>query len=542
MSHQSSTTMSLAEAIEGAKVGQRTMILCPAHDDKNPSLSVVPGNRQPVVLHCHTDVCTQEDIIKAAGIDWDAVCNERDGLDALATGVDNWTPKGDASHIYPYVDEAGTLLYEVMRVPLAGGSKTFFQRQPQPEPPVSKGKYHWKLDGVRRVPYRLPHLLQAIAEGRAVHVAEGEKDCHALLRVVPEGDAVTTNAAGAGQWEESWGPLFAGAHVTIYADADEPGRAHARYVRECLIKFGARVRILEAPAHKDVGAHLAAGQALEALLETTPESMAEKARTGVDIHALLKREVEPIEWAIEGTLAKRDRLLLIGLEGHGKSMMLRQMAVCTAAGIHPFSGREIEPKRVLYIDAENEPTQVRDSWSDLVGLAARHGREIAAGQLTLMEEWDAEHDFTSTAGKAWLEERLWAYRPDLVVIGPLTNVVQEDLKRYEPVHQLRRVINASRSICGSAIIMEHHAPQRGAGEKIREVRPYGSSLFLKWPDFAFAMVPTDEVGTYEWDMNRGPRVRGRYWPDALRHGTPNTMEWPWVETVVPARKTKGGGR
>lgn len=529
----SSMTMTLAEAVEGAKVGQRTMILCPAHADKNPSLAVAPGNSQPVVITCHAG-CEREAIIEASGLDWGAVCNDRDGLDALATGTDNWTPKGDASHIYPYRDESGTVLYEVMRVPLGGGGKTFFQRVPG----KAGERPTWKLGGVRRVPYRLPQLLQAVTEGRDVHIAEGEKDVHSLLRVIPEGDAATCNAQGAGQWEEGWGPMFAGAKVTVYADGDDSGRRHARYVRECLIKFGARVRILEAPTHKDVGDHLAAGQALEDMLETTPESMAEKARTGADVHTILKREYAPTEWAVEGTLAMRDRLLLVGLEGHGKSTLLRQIAVLTAAGIHPFNGREIEPKRVLYIDAENEPSQVRDSWSDLVGLCARHGREVGPGMLTVMEEWDTHPDLTTTGGKSYLEERLWAYRPQLTVLGPLTNLVENDLKNYEPVNELRKVVDASRNICGSAIAMEHHAPQRGTGDKIREVRPYGSSLFLKWPDFVFSMLPTEDAGTYEWHANRGPRVRGRHWPMALRTGR-GGLEFPWMECEVPESRTKG---
>ena len=535
MSPQSSTTMTLIEAIEAAKAGQRVMILCPAHADRNPSLAVVPGNQQPVVLTCHAG-CERADIIEAGGVDWDEVCNDRDSLDALAPSTDNWTPAGTASHIYRYHYETGTVLYEVLRVPLADGSKTFRQRQAAKNGERPK----WSLDGVRRVPYRLPQMLQAIADGRTVHITEGEKDAHALLRVVPEGDAVTTNAQGAGKWEESWSEWFAGASVIIYADADDPGRRHARFIRECLVKKGARVRIVEAPQHKDVSDHLAAGLGLDALLETTPESMAEKARTGVDVLAMLSRKREPEEFVIDGTLAKGERLLLIGLEGHGKSTLLRQMAVCTAAGIHPFTLEEQEPKRVLFVDAENHPTQVWDSWRDLVTLCERHGRAVEMGMLTVMEEWDAEHDFTTPAGAAWLEERMYAYRPDMVVLGPLTNLVEEDLKHYSVVHQLRRVINASRKVCNSAIAMEHHAPKRGNGDKIREVSPYGSGLFLKWPDFGFSMVPTDEVGTYDWEMNRGPRVRGRRWPQALRGGNmmPGSMEFPWMECMSPERLSK----
>jgi replicative DNA helicase len=107
---------------------------------------------------------------------------------------------------------------------------------------------------------------------------------------------------------------------------------------------------------------------------------------------------------------------------------------------------------------------------------------------------------------------------------------------------LRDTIDASRRICNSAIIMEHHAPKRGNGDKVREVTAYGSGLFLKWPDFGFAMVPSDHpdhVGTYVWEPMRGPRVRGRAWPMALRTGKANTDEWPWEECERPPSAPKG---
>ena len=43
---------------------------CPAHDDRNPSLSVGVGDKQPVVLHCQTEDCDTEDILEALGLSW----------------------------------------------------------------------------------------------------------------------------------------------------------------------------------------------------------------------------------------------------------------------------------------------------------------------------------------------------------------------------------------------------------------------------------------------------------------------------------------
>lgn len=543
MSVHRSVGTNTEEAVQAARdQGRSSLVRCPAHEDSSPSLAVSPGSNQDAVIHCHAG-CSTEDVLAAAGLTWadiSAPLEER----AVAN---IWTPAGDTTSdlVYTYTDEEGTLLYQVLRTNVTNGDgslgKRIFQRRPDPDNP---GKWKWNMDGVRRVPWHLPALLECVESGNVVHIAEGESCVRALEAVIGAGDVATCNSGGAGKWLDEFEMFFnPGTRVIIYADADDPGRAHARQIRESLIEIGCHVRTVEAPPGSlrngkpinDVADHLAAGRTLDELLETTPESDAEKARTGVDILDLIRRPKGVTEWAIEGTLAKGERALLVGLEGQGKSVMLRQWATTIAAGLHPFDGTHMEPKRVLYIDAENHPDQVVESWAALVGLCAAHSHPIEPGMLTVLEEWDSERDFTRMEDRLWLLERVHGYRPDVIMVGPLTNVVEGDMGKYETVHALRRAINSTRNVCNSAIVMEHHAPLRGAGEKVREVRPYGNGLFYKWPDFGFAMVPNpDEKGQYEWRRFRGDRVRGRNWPDAVRWGSqaPNSMEFPWMSDVI----------
>jgi ABC-type cobalamin transport system ATPase subunit/antitoxin (DNA-binding transcriptional repressor) of toxin-antitoxin stability system len=527
-------TMDLGEAIEQAKAGKATSMLCPSHDDKSPSLRVGPGTSQPVVVHCHAG-CTTDQIMEAAGLVWDDVCAPLDERERDTR--DMWTPRGTASHLYPYIDARGTLLFEVLRVPMDGGKKSFLQRRPDATAPHG---HVWNLDGVERVLYRLPQVLAAVRAGHTIHVAEGEKCVHALLTVIPPGDEATCNPGGAGKWQPEFSSMLAGASVIVYSDSDDTGQAHARAVRESLLEYGASVTIKEAPAGKmpsgkpinDVADHLEAGRGLITLLETTPESMEEKARTGVDVLDVILRPRGTVEWAIDRTMAKGERLILLGFEGTGKSTLCRQIAVMCAAGMHPFTGAEMEPKKVLYIDAENHPDQVLDSWAQLVGLAGRHGHPLEPGALTIMEEWESDRYLDQPSGSDWLHERVHAYQPDLIVMGPLTNLANRDLRDDEPVRKLRNAVNSARSVCNSAFVMEHHAPLKGNMDKERALRPYGSSLFLKWPDYGYGIKPTDDPTVFEWHKNRGPRVRSRVWPEALREGVANSLEWPWMEAIL----------
>lgn len=525
----STKTTSLAEAIEHATAGRKVAMLCPAHDDNNASLSVGPGKDQPVVLMCMAG-CTTEDILATEGMTFADISSEVEER----VKENMWTPGGTASNIYRYYDANGILTYEVLRV-YENGKKRFFQRQPDED---AKSGYQWNLDGVERLLYRLPQTLEAVRLGATIHIAEGEKCVEALMKVIPQGDEATCNSGGAGRFLPDFAAALTGANVVIYADADDPGREHAREVRDMLMEQGCVVQIVEAPpgrlsngkAISDVADHLEAGLSLEQMMETTPGSTAEKARSGVDVLDLVTRPDYEFEFIIPGVLARSERLLLVGVEGHGKSEMMRQLAYSVAAGVHPFSAEKIEPRRVLYIDAENHPGQVMGRWKTLGNLLERNGGQIERGMLTILEEWDSEIDLTTAKGRAWLKERVHAYRPDLLLLGPLKNLVQKNLSDHETVNQLRYCINSTRSISGCSVVMEHHAPLRMSGDRERELRPYGSGLFLGWPDFGYAMKPTQQQGVYEWQSFRGDRVRGRQWPEAVRWG--KGMELPWTPTLL----------
>jgi len=523
-------TESLLEAIEQAKHGHQSMTKCPAHDDNDASLHVSPGSSQPVVMMCHA-TCKTEEILAAANLDFQVMMKPKDehNYGRVNGGQEMWTPvKDDAgrsiqpSHIYRYTDEQGTVLYEVLRIMKPNGKKTFVQRQPDPDKP---GKYMWHLRGATRVLYHLPEVIEAVKNGETVYVVEGEKDAEAWRQ---RGYVATCGAMGAGKWDPSYTEVLTAANVVIVADADEPGRNHARQVKEQLDEVGSVVAIWEAAHGKDSYDHFAAGGSPETFIETVPALVEGKDGSGMDILDAIEREIQPSSFVIPRVLAKGDRWLLTGFEGHGKSTFCRQLAVQVAAGIHPWTLEEIEPQKVMVVDSENHPDQVLESWRDMIGLAARHGRPVQRGMLILQEEWDHEINLNEPAGKRWLMERVQAHKPALCVIGPLYNLANKDLSEHAVVGEMKSAINEARGITGTAFIMEHHAPHRAGADKDRSVRPYGSSTFLKWPDFGYGLKPEETEGYYELQKTRFPRVRSRHFPGWMRWGKPNTLEFPWM--------------
>lgn len=151
------------------------------------------------------------------------------------------TPLGHIVATYDYVDESGTVLFQVCRYE----PKTFRQRRPD-----GKGGWTWSVKGLRQVPYHLPELLKAVSEGRTIAIVEGEKDVDNLRR---HGIAATCNAGGAGKWQREFIPYLRGADVVLIPDNDDSGRKHMDQVGDSLRFQAASVRVLELPGLGDKG-------------------------------------------------------------------------------------------------------------------------------------------------------------------------------------------------------------------------------------------------------------------------------------------------
>jgi len=223
---------------------------CPVHNGTGLNFSV---QSQTGFGHCHSQ-CKKG---------WDVI-----GLEMALSGSDFATAKAavfsiigrpaptredaDVEACYDYVDEAGRLLYQVVRK----HGKKFVQRRPD-----SAGGWIWNLKGTSPVPYRLPEVIAS----RFVAVVEGEKDAGNLYRI---GITATCNNGGAGKFSPELAKWFTGKHVAVLPDFDAPGREHALKVADLLSPVAASVKIIELPdlpPKGDVSDWLAAGGTVDQL-------------------------------------------------------------------------------------------------------------------------------------------------------------------------------------------------------------------------------------------------------------------------------------
>lgn len=233
-------------------------------------------------------------------------------------------------------------------------------------------------------------------------------------------------------------------------------------------------------------------------------------------------EEDAHDWVIPGVLERQDRLMLSAAEGVGKSTFMRQFAVLSAAGIHPFAFRPMDPIRVLVVDAENSERQWRRATRDLADRATQRGRRDPSGNIGL--HCVPVMDLTTAAdlGKVhrWMDEA----KPDLLVLGPLYRMTSGGLEKEIDVKPVLRALDSLRER-DVAMLIEVHAGHAKSTSGERELRPRGSSSLLGWPEFGLGLRRDREIvngrAHYSLVRWRGDRD-ARQWPRLVRG-----QQWPW---------------
>jgi AAA domain len=145
-------------------------------------------------------------------------------------------------------------------------------------------------------------------------------------------------------------------------------------------------------------------------------------------------------------------------------------------------------------------------------------------------------DLTRAEDAAWLLERVTAHQPDLLICGPFYRLHAAASEEEGAARKVVAALDAARVQADCALVVEHHAPHGGGANGARSIRPFGSSLLMRWPEMGMGIVPAaDElpcrhVMVKAWRGNRDER----HWPKALSWGSGDT-DWPWVVDVTPWR-------
>ncbi len=140
------------------------------------------------------------------------------------------------------------------------------------------------------------------------------------------------------------------------------------------------------------------------------------------------------DWLVPGLLERRDRVILTGGEGKGKSTLLRQFGVQVASGVHPFGGDPFPRRRVLLADVENSREQTRRK---LRPIAIALKADYSPFPGLYIENRPEGLDLSRSDDRAWLTGHVRDTRPELLITGPLYKLMGGDPTSEEVARQVR---------------------------------------------------------------------------------------------------------
>jgi len=286
------------------------------------------------------------------------------------------------SIFYEYRDETGVILSKVKRTP----DKRFIQYGPD-----GRGGFHAAkgcMDGVRRVPYRLPELL-ASAPSRTVFVVEGEKDADRLASL---GFVATSGAEGAGKFRPELAEYFRGRRVVVIADNDPPGQDHAADVAAKLKDVAEAVSVMTMPGVKpkgDVSDWLDGGGTIDGLKDLAraalenPAGIAQAANDPAPASLVVATPylwrdpatIKPREWVYGRSIQRGHVRAIVAQGGAGKTILSVGEALAMVTG-RDLLGQAVPggPKRVWLWNLEDD----MDELARIIQAACKHWNIVPA--------------------------------------------------------------------------------------------------------------------------------------------------------------------
>ena len=536
---------------------------CPCrNDDDNPSLSISEdSNTGNILVSCHRgSPCSSKEICESIGLT----------QASLFPPQKRNKEKLELTKTYNYTDKDGELLFQKLRYIDGDGKKTFRQRKPD-----GRGGWEYSLGDTPKVLYNLPALINAVKEGFPIWVVEGEKDADTLMDM---GIIATTMPGGAGKWLPIHTAVLAGAEVEIIADNDEPGMAHAKTVCHELSKAGCEARVWHTPKYKDITDFLSLGGDIDELLlldEDTPAPTAPivevaprvevvsnpdafiEARNKLE-QLMLRNDLSPhqllikaqgiamsagrdkprdfgrlvswsefvsessddtYDWVIDDLIERTERVIVVAAEGVGKTMLARQVAILSGCGVHPFTYQRMRQVRTLTVDLENPERIIRRTSREIYNAAFARGYTKSPTAELLVKP--SGFDLMKPEDREVLERAIEDTKPELLIMGPLYKAfVDPGGRTAEAVAvEVAKYLDYIRDSYQCALWLEHHAPL-GESMTNRQLRPFGSAVWSRWPEFGIALTPDISSGmayTYDVKHFRGARD-DRPWPTKIKRG------------------------
>lgn len=314
---------------------------------------------------------------------------------------------------------------------------------------------------------------------------------------------------------------------------DTPASSRWRYYADVIIRTATSRRLIGIAADASLAARTS-GDPYEVAANLEQDLLALSRQSGAppddlmwsDRVAELSDDVMP-QWVVPGWLRQGDRTVLVAGEGVGKSVWTHQMAEMVAQGVNPmWPTHRFDPTPTLVIDLENPDYVRRERVRNMHGRLRRRLGDSYIEEMCAIWGRPSGIDLRSRSTAREIDAALNLVRPGLVILSPLYKSFRKKGREdhEDAAAEMQEILDDLRARYGFALIIEHHAPKGSGGA--RDMVPFGSSLWQRWPEYGVTLAPTNDEGSEaKVSRYRGDRVRTKSWPKFIHWGGP--AGWPW---------------
>ncbi len=399
----------------------------------------------------------------------------------------------------------------------------FYPKDFRPRRYDAYGKAIWNLEGVTRIPYRLPDILNGAKTDRDIFLCEGEKDADALHEL----GLAASSFKG---WTEAMNRYIEGCHVVIVRDHDKPGAVQANDAARMILKAAASVKILDPwnVSEKEPNADLA---------ENSGKDVSDYIRQCVEVEGMERELImERICFAVDNTPCWKDPMpqrnqaeyfvvqsgnewmsqsktqaipqMLFGefwFEGEvcilfadtnvGKSILAVQIADAISRGGYmndTVCRTTVPAQKVVYFDFELTSKQFEsrfsqreegsETYTNHYQFHKNFYRAEINPETSDMGEYAKFEDFLNAS----LEQTIVATGAKVIIIDNLT-YLRDETENARNALPLMKYLKKLKSQHGLSLLALAHTPKRDATKPIGRNDLQGSKMLINFCDSSFAI-------------------------------------------------------
>lgn len=442
-----------------SKNGQYT-VLCPFHDDRNPSLSI---NAEKGVFNCFA--CGA----KGGFVD---LYSEVNGLDPAEShkelsGMFSVPKIINTVDRHDYQDASGKVIYQKLRIEPGdnGRSKKYSFLNP------ANGQYKKPCESVL---YHLPDVIAA----KIVVICEGERKADIIKSWNYPGTCLDAGADS--KLTPAMVEVLTGKSLIILPDNDEPGRKYCDNIIAAMREKASSIKVIELPGLPPKGDIVdwvkTPGNDQNRFAEIIEHAVGLPVKRQLvsfvlSLDELVKLDLPEREHIVSPFLPAQSMSLVFARRGLGKSWFCMELALAVAEGRQFLAWNVPTARRVLYIDGEMPTKTLVDRFKAL-STQTPNNLDVLPSE-TLWTE-DNPINLNSLVDQTRLETMLRdmvtaGRQPELIIIDNLSSLTAggDENSNSELDSLLRFLIGLRHQ--GFAILLVHHAgksgDQRGASRR-----------------------------------------------------------------------------